>query len=164
MRWSRLVERAHSFLGALHRWPLHLRAGSTGGNQLLRAGMKVCNKGPCLPSRLQNHPLFSCQNRAHRRLWVLSPQQWPCAGPHLAANSIHRPHCILNLKQTRCHAQQLVHKTLITVLLLERLLTSEGGSYGDDGKTLMGLHVAGHAKGGGPGTRPSSAFPDQLQH
>lgn len=26
----------------------------------------------------------------------------------------------------------------------------------------MGLHVAGHAKGGGPGSRPSGAFPDQL--
>lgn len=164
MRSSRLAERAHSLLGALCRWPLHPRARGTGGNQLPRAlgGRRSCKHRPCLPSHLQKRPLSSRQDREPRCLWILSPHQWPCAGPQLAAHSDHRPHCMLNLKQTRCHAQQLVHKTLITVLLLERPLASEGVPHRGDGKTLMGLHAAGHAKGRGPGTCPSSAFPDRL--
>lgn len=90
------------------------------------------------------------------------PQERPCLGPLLTANSIHRPHCILNLKKTRRHAQQLVHKTLITIPLLERLLTSEGVTHRSDGKTLMGQHVARPRQGRAPGTGPCSAFPDQL--
>ena len=124
-----------------------LWAQGAGGSSLWRSGDDgFASKGlACLPC-LQNRPLFSTKDSKHHHLRALSPQDWPCA----PANSTHRPHCLLNLKKTRRHAQQLVHKTLITVPLLERLLTSEGVTHRRDGKTLMGQHVAGPHQGRGP--------------
>lgn len=163
MRQSSLAEQACSFLGALHRGD----SAPQGPGALWEPALESWEEGPartgpaCLPTA-RIAPVSAVRTEEHPCPWVLSPQQWPRAGPRLAAHSIHRPHCILNLKQTRCHAQRLVHKTLITVLLLERPLSGEGVTHGRDGKTLMGLHVAGHAEGGGPGTNPSGAFPAQL--
>lgn len=112
---------------------------------------------------LQNCPLFSTRDSKHHHLWGLGLQEWPYPGRQLAANSIHRPHCVLNLKKTRSHAQQLVHKTLITISLLERFLTTEGVTHRSDGKSHMGEDQSRAApKAGDPGTRPSSGFPDQL--
>lgn len=53
-------------------------------------------------------------------------------------------------KENKASAQQLIHKTLITISFLERLLTSEGVTSRSDGKIRISQHVARLCHGWGP--------------
>lgn len=143
---------------------LHSRAQGMVGTVSWGLGMMaLMARASCPFLTSKNCPFGGAKDSKHHHLCVLGPQDRPLPGPQLTANSTHRPHFLLNLKKTRRHAQQLIHKTLITIPLLERLLTSEGVTSKSEGKILMGgYHGQATPWVGAPGTSSSSAFPDWI--
>lgn len=112
---------------------------------------------PSLPTDLL--PFWEHNGCFTSSLLLFRPGDWLQPGPYSAANSRHRPHCILTPKKTRHPAQQLAHETLIPMALLKGSLTGEGMPNRSDGKTLAGQPGPGHATGRAPGTCSPSAFP-----